>query len=452
MRCMARAGASVTMVLIFSQSEHVFNNPKYPNVAPVDVIRLIKQVLLAYQRIRHLIPVMVINDKMFLQKIRYLATSRLLTRAVVMLPIGKNMNSISRGDNAYQLTKAIQFVCFGFLCVFLTFCKTETTCAQSVYVNDAVANILRVPDEYVRQNLEVFAVSEDLRLFAQVPSARESGKFETLAIFLDTVSLRVRSISVIPFHGRALAIKSSAGGASAFFGETQVMVVSPGGLELATMPGNGGAFNGLEIAISIHEHTYVTNLSNSGNHEVIPPSGNFTRTHATDMDRNGNVCGQLVIKTANAERHFAFFQTSTDTAVHILPNIEATATAMNNNGQVVGTWKHPYHKKTAGYLWTKSKVTDDSEGWVSLGDGFIPRDLNDSGMVTGAKNQKAVVWDQGKHYTINPAVSHNKQPTCATHITNAGWILAYTETEQGKEWFFFKATANILPIAAFFEY
>ena len=46
MRCMANAVASVTMVLIFSQSEHVFNNPKYPIVAPVDVIRLIKQVLL----------------------------------------------------------------------------------------------------------------------------------------------------------------------------------------------------------------------------------------------------------------------------------------------------------------------------------------------------------------------------------------------------------------------
>ncbi len=162
-----------------------------------------------------------------------------------------------------------------------------------------------------------------------------------------------------------------------------------------------------------------------------------------DFDAKGNTCGgatgfagKLYLRISTP------FYATADSTYLLLIGMAGTALAMNDQGQVAGTWIHPESRATHGFFWDKALLGGERDAWRDLRFGVpaIPTGINNNGLVVGTEEGKAFYWvaktetyaylndlypkdtDDGNYWTF----------TAAGAINNANTVVG-TGTYQGRE-------------------
>ena len=113
----------------------------------------------------------------------------------------------------------------------------------------------------------------------------------------------------------------------------------------------------------------------------------------------------------------------TPTVLPTLGGGSSSGTAINNNGQVVGTSQTSTGAED-GFLWSNGTMTD-------LGPSFSPAAINDSGVIVGGQ----FVYSNGTLQNLNNLIPAGSpyQIESATGINNNGQIVANaTDTATGQ--------------------
>ena len=138
-----------------------------------------------------------------------------------------------------------------------------------------------------------------------------------------------------------------------------------------------------------------------------------------------NDLGEVLVEGVNAQGNTYPFIWDDGTKI-TFPASVAAATALNDNGQVVGTYTPAGSTQQHGFLWDNGAITD-------LGT-LSPVALNDNGQVLASSTTTyglAYVWDHGAVTRLLPVSGTVAMPTA---ISNSGLVVGTSGLDTATAW------------------
>ena len=158
-----------------------------------------------------------------------------------------------------------------------------------------------------------------------------------------------------------------------------------------------------------------------GDRTSLPVPPGFITCSPAGINNNGQVLGNCEVTNVTGDWHGVVWTNGTPTVLPTLGGTVATsattlplATAINNNGQVVGT-AVTSTGAVDGFSWSNGKITD-------LGPAFAPAAINDNGVIVGGQ----FIDSGGTLHNLNNLIPAGSgyQIQSATGINDNGQIVA----------------------------
>jgi probable HAF family extracellular repeat protein len=160
-------------------------------------------------------------------------------------------------------------------------------------------------------------------------------------------------------------------------------------------------------------------------------------SQAVAIADRGQVAGDMTVKeSAGALRQHAFSWTPATGLVDLGADrgYDSRATAVNNNGMVVG-WGH-YQGVEQGFAWTRAGGTVPLGTLPGVTDVAIPRAVNDSGQVVGGEGDHGFSWTRSGGM-VDIGSLDESGPTAAEAVNDSGQVVgrsgryAFSWTTEG---------------------
>ena len=125
----------------------------------------------------------------------------------------------------------------------------------------------------------------------------------------------------------------------------------------------------------------------------------------TDINVHGHSCGQSEGYTtgANFASPYPFLATE-DSVYRLLDGYQGSATAVNDQDQVVGTWKDPMTGRDYGFFYDQSLLSANDSDWLDMLDA-IPTAINNEAIVTGHRSDSAFIMIDRKYVPAKEVVA-----------------------------------------------